>query len=204
MSRVGRILVGMILAAGCAPLCAQVPASSAASGESAEDIRDIRGPKSLLADTPLLPAIAAVVILGLAGYGAWRWQRRKVQARVLLPHEIALQELERARAAMQPGAGREFGGAVSDIVRSYIERQFRLEATQRTTQEFLQQLLDAADTPLARQRPLLSDFLQQCDVVKFAGGALSAQGFDSLFESARRFVRETAQSETQHVSLPAA
>ena len=61
-------------------------------------------------------------------------------------------------------------------------------ATQRTTEEFLQSLLQSSNEALARHRPLLAEFLQQCDFVKFAGTRLAVADMEALFQSARAFV----------------
>jgi hypothetical protein len=143
-----------------------------------------------------VPALlAAGVMLALLGVGAWRWLRRRRRPRALLPFEVALQRLEDIRPLMQPQSVREFSTAVSDIVRSYIERRFDLIATHRTTEEFLRDLLESSKESLVRHRTLLSEFLQQCDLVKFAGISLTRQTMESLHHSARAFVLETAKPE---------
>jgi hypothetical protein len=195
--------LGILMIAACRPVYAQSASSGPpASAAPVEDIRDIRGPKSILAQETLLPIAVGVVLLLLVGYGAWQWRQHRRRSRTWLPFEIALQELERARDMMQPAMGREFGGRVSDIVRHYIETQFNVTVTQRTTEEFLQDLMSSSSLPLAQQRPLLADFLQQSDLIKFAGGSLTLQALESLLQSARRLVRETAQ-ETHRDSIPA-
>jgi hypothetical protein len=172
-----------------------LPAGGVAAGDPSEDIRDIRGPKFIL-PWWLVPALlAAVVIIALLGVGAWRWLRRRRRPRALLPFEVALQRLEDIRPLMQPQSVREFSTAVSDIVRSYIELRFDLIATHRTTEEFLRDLLESSKASLVRHRALLSEFLQQCDLVKFAGISLTPQTMESLHHSARAFVLETAQPE---------
>jgi hypothetical protein len=45
-----------------------------------------------------------------------------------------------------------------------------------------------------RHRPLLAEFLQQCDFVKFAGDSLATTDMESLYQSARRFVLETGEA----------
>jgi hypothetical protein len=196
--------LGILMIAACSPLHAQTALPrAAASAAPVEDIRDIRGPKSMLADAPLLPVVVGVLLLLIAAYGAWRWQRHQRRARILLPFEIALQELDRARGMMQPAIGRQFGGRVSDIVRHYIETQFKVTVTQRTTEEFLQDLMSSSSSALAQQRPLLAEFLQQSDLIKFAGDSLSLQSLESLLQSARRLVRETAQVQAHRDSIPA-
>jgi hypothetical protein len=184
-------------------------ASTASAVGSAEDIRDIRGPKLLLADWVLPALIAGAAIIALAIYGVWRWRRNR-RAPVLLPHEIALQRLEHIRTLMQPARAREFSTAASDIVRSYIEQRFDVTATRRTTEEFLRDLLETPNASLARHQPLLGEFLLQCDFVKFAAMSLNEQNMESLRQSARVFILATAgtaeasPAREVHDALPAA
>ena len=172
---------------------AALAATLSAAAQAAEDIRDIRGPKFIFPPWLLSAVIAGAILLAFGAWGLWRWLRRRRQPRVLLPFEIALQRLEEMRALMQPDDAREFSIAVSDVVRRYIEERFSVTATHRTTEEFLHDLLESSHAPLARHRALLSEFLQQCDLVKFAGMSLTLQNMESLHHSARAFVLETAQ-----------
>lgn len=178
-------------AALSAALLAAVAGSAAA--EAVEDIRDIRGPKFIFPPWLLPAVIAGAVLLAFGAWGLWRRLRRRRQPRALLPFEIALQRLEKMRSLMQPDDAREFSIAVSDVVRRYIEERFSVTATHRTTEEFLHDLLESSHAPLARHRALLSEFLQACDLVKFAGMSLTLQNMESLHESARAFVLETAK-----------
>jgi hypothetical protein len=185
--------------AATAPAATTGPSAAAlAPGDPSEDIHDIRGPKFIV-PWWLVPALlAAVVVLALLGVGAWRWRRHRRRPRALLPFEIALQRLEDIRPLMQPPSAREFSTAVSDIVRGYIERRFDVTATHLTTEEFLHDLLKSSKAALLRHRALLSEFLHQCDLVKFAGISLTLQNMASLHHSARAFVLETAKPEPQN------
>lgn len=193
---------------GAAPPGAALP-GGADPTLAAEDIRDIRGPKYIVPLWVILAAVGGLVLLALAGYGIWRWLKRRRKPRVLLPFEHALQSLDAIRPLMQPASAREFSIAVSDIVRGYIEQRFDVTATHRTTEEFLRDLLETAKPSLARHRALLAEFLQQCDLVKFGGMSLSLQSIESLHASARGFVLETAKPdpvappEATHDTLPA-
>jgi Domain of unknown function (DUF4381) len=167
--------------------------ASAVSPDDAEDIRDIRGPKFLLPSWFWYAVAAGVILLGLIIYGIVRWRRSRRRERVLTHFELALKRLEEIRALMQPQKAREFSIAVSDIVREYIEQRFNATATHRTTEEFLHDLLDSSNTTLAKHRDLLSEFLHQCDLVKFAGMSLTTRSMESLHHSAEAFVQETAK-----------
>jgi ABC-type nickel/cobalt efflux system permease component RcnA len=170
-----------------------VATTATAVAQAVEDIRDIRGPKFTLPPWLLPAVIAGAVLLAFGGFRLWRRLRRRRQPRVLLPFEVALQRLEEMRALMQPDDAREFSIAVSDVVRRYIEERFGATATHRTTEEFLRDLLESSHAPLVRHRALLSEFLQACDLVKFAGMSLTLQNMESLHHSARAFVLETAK-----------
>jgi hypothetical protein len=162
---------------------------------SSEDIRDIRGPK-LIASPWVIPLLGiAVLLVAGSGYAAWQWDRRRQHAVAKLPSQIALERLERARAFMHPSGGREFSIEVSSIVRNYIESRFCVMAAHRTTDEFLHDSLESADSLLAAHRELLADFLQSCDLAKFGGWKLPELNMEAMLQGARRFVIESAQRE---------
>jgi hypothetical protein len=182
-----------------APLAAATATATAAAAADVpgDDIRDIRGPKGVFPLWLILVLLAAIALLAIGAYALWRWKRRRQRPRPLTHLEIVLQRLEATRALMQPSTVREFSIAISDIVRGHIEYAFDVTATQRTTEEFLHDLLGSANTPsanasLAAHRSLLEEFLYRCDVAKFAGVTLSQQIMESLYQSARRFVIETS------------
>jgi hypothetical protein len=176
-------------------LPSRAAAADAAAAAAAEDIRDIRGPKTIY-PAWLVPALlAGGALLALGAYAAWRWNRRRRMPATLLPFEIALKRLEDILRLLDPASVREFSIAISGLVRQYIEDGFKITATHRTTEEFLRDLLESPHSPLAAHRNLLSQFLQQCDVAKFAGVSLSRQIMESLHQSARRFVTETHEAE---------
>jgi hypothetical protein len=164
-----------------------------ATQEVTEDIRDIRGPKAVPGASSLSLVILGVVLLVVLALIGWSLRRRTQKARTLTLTEQTLRRLEAIRHLMQPATAREFGIDASEIVRTYIELKFQVVATQRTTEEFLQGLIEDSHVALKNHRALLSDFLEKCDLVKFAGASLAASDMESLYESARNFVLETGQ-----------
>jgi hypothetical protein len=191
-----------------APIGAASGPGAPGAAEPSEDIRDIRGPKSM-ASTWIVSGLMAGAALLAAAYLTWRWRRARPQTRVPLPFEVALDRLEEIRTLMTPAGSRAFCVAASDIVRNYIQQRFSIIATQRTTEEFLQDLVRAPRVSLARHQGLLAEFLQRCDYVKFAGAAIETEDMEFLYRSARDFVTETASEEVSvadrgaHDSLPA-
>ena len=167
--------------------------SGPALAESAEDIRDIRGPKAVPGSWVIPAALAGALVVAICAYAVWRRRRREAGSRVLTLSEQTLERLESTRPLMRPATAREFGIAASELIRDYIEKRFDVVATQRTTEEFLQTLLQSSNDALARHRSLLAEFLQQCDFVKFAGASLGVADMESLLQSARGFVLETGE-----------
>jgi hypothetical protein len=179
-------------AVGCAWL---VFLSGAVMAEAAEDIRDIRGPKTVSGSWVVPAVLAAAIVAALCvAHVLWRRRHRGIPHRTLTLSEQTLQRLDSTRALMRPDTARAFGIAASELIRGYIERRFDVIATQRTTEEFLQALLQSSNEALARHRSLLAEFLYQCDFVKFAGDSLAVTNMESLFQSARRFVLETGET----------
>jgi hypothetical protein len=160
---------------------------------TADDIRDIRGPKHIFSLWLLLAWLAGAAVLAIGGYAVWRRIHRPPPPRKLELFEIALQRIEESRTLMQPASVREFSIAISDIVRGYIEAGFDITATHRTTEEFLHDLLDSSNEAVAAHRNLLEEFLYRCDEAKFAGAGLSMPIMESLHRSARTFVIESSK-----------
>lgn len=184
---------GAAAAAGVARDSAGASSPTAAAGE---DIRDIRGPKPV--PDPWLWAwwLAGGAALTVPLYLVWRrWGRRPTAG--LLPFQIALARLEEARKWMQPEDAREFSIEVSEIVRTYIAARFQVEAGQRTTEEFLHDLLAMPEALLGSHRTLLADFLHHCDLAKFARWVLSYEQMERMLLSALDFVLATGQPQLE-------
>ncbi len=157
----------------------------------AEDIRDIRGPKTQADGWFWAVGVAATLLLAAIAYVIWRRRTRR-PAPPLAADAAALARLDAIRPLLMPASGREYCRAASDIVRGYIEQRFDVIVSRRTTEEFLQDLLQSDAAPLAGHRGLLSEFLQQCDLVKFAGLSTGADDLESIDRTARRFIASTA------------
>jgi hypothetical protein len=175
-----------------APVTTGSGTPAAMPSASAQDIRDIRGPKPIRSAW-LIPLVVMTVLLSGAGvYAAWAWNHRRLKALLRTPFEIALARLECARALMRPELGRDFSIEVSSIAREYIESRFQVMAAHLTTHEFLQASLGSRDPVLTANRALLADFLESCDLAKFGGWNLSIQTMETMLQSARRFIVESA------------
>lgn len=165
-----------------------------------EDILDIRGPIHIEAPFPWLTwSVGAAVAAGL-GYGLWVFMRRP---RRKLPYEIALEKLEATRPLMQAESAEPFSLAVSEIVRLFIEQCLPVRAAHRTTNEFLHDLVNLPDSPLAAQREPLAQFLEHCDLAKFARWSLTQEQMEAMLASAGNFVTAIGKPQPAKKSAPA-
>jgi hypothetical protein len=161
---------------------------------TSEDIRDIRPPIHI--PYGWLRAVYVAGGLGLVGlaFAAWRWHRRHGALRPKLLYELTLEQLEAARAFMKPEMAYSFSIAVSEIIRNYIEQRFHARAAHRTTEEFLHDLFTEQHAALTTYQPLLADFLEHCDLAKFARWQLSVPQMEAMHQSACTFVIETGKA----------
>jgi Domain of unknown function (DUF4381) len=179
-------------APAAAPNISYTPSTSqSAMTSDTGDIRDIRGPISIPYEWLWAAYTLAALAAAAALYGAWRWYRTHAKLKARLPFEIALDRLEAAKALLAENKVREYAFTVSEVIRVYIEQRFGEKAARRTTEEFLSDLLQQTGTPLAQHRRRLEDFLNYCDLMKFARWEASPRDLESMHESAREFVMET-------------
>lgn len=165
----------------------------ARSGAAATNaLRDIKPPVDIPNGWMLFWAGLGALVIGAALFLLIRWWlgRRHLPPPVpVVPaHVQARRRLEAALALI--GRPREFCIAVSDALRWYLEQRFAFHAPERTTEEFLDEL---GRTTLLnpQQKASLTDFLQRCDLVKFARHEPAEPELRDLLDSALRLVDET-------------
>lgn len=141
---------------------------------------------------------AALLIAAIAALIYYLIRRRKAKKALPPPprraHEIAYEALQRLKEKNLDKAGliNEYFTALSSIVRYYIEDRFRHKAPEMTTEEFLLMVRDSMELSDAHKE-LLKDFLNRCDMVKFAKYGPSYDEIQGSFLSAGKFVDETRE-----------
>ncbi len=161
------------------------------------DIRDVKLPLNLpdfwwLLWLGLAVLIAAAVILFLRRYKKSPEAALTVTIPELPAWEKAYQELEALRRENLPEKGllKEFFTRVSDIARCYMEDRFNIRAPHMSTEEFLYYLGVSGHLNDA-QKAALKDFLNSCDMVKFAKYTPTTVEAWKNFDLAKRLVDDT-------------
>jgi hypothetical protein len=138
--------------------------------------------------------LAAAVVLGLYRF----FRKRADRAAELPPTQWALRELDLIEAQRLPEAGQaeRYHTLLSDVVRQYLELHFRLRAPQQTTSEFLTAMQSWPRLPF-QQQTLLRDFLERCDLVKFAQAKPSLAECRAAGAMARALVDQNTSMQPQ-------
>ncbi len=163
-----------------------------ATASPTNGLRDIKPPVVIPSVWLWVTWIVAALVLAAVLYWVWRYWRKK-QAEVppvpvIPPHVRAKQKLQEALALI--GQPREFCILVSDTLRWYLEERFDFHAPERTTEEFLYEL-QGTNRLTPDQKAGLGEFLQRCDLVKFAKYEPGEPELRDLHGAALRLVEET-------------
>lgn len=155
----------------------------------AQQFHDIAPP----VDYSLVPAwvifVGTFLALTIAGAIAWLIvQSRKKLVPIKSPRQRALELLDRIQDEIEMLSPYQFSIRVSDILRSYVTEQYNLPVTRQTSIEFLN-IIKTASPFSDDEKELLKDFLDRCDLIKFARYEATTPDSHLLLEEATRFVK---------------
>jgi hypothetical protein len=180
---------------GWEPIKVRVTTTVAGTDVTKEQ-RDITSIEELPARTSWLAYLPwlglAVAAAGLVA-GAWGLRRNLTgKVRPLTAQEWAAREIDRLEALDLPAIGEldRYHTELGDIVRAYLEKRFQLPASHQTTAEFLETMKKSPHLSDG-QRQQLRDFLERCDMAKFARAAPPPEECRAVAVVARSFIRET-------------
>jgi len=168
------------------------------SASISNDIRGIKPPVQVPNDWIWAAWLTAFLLVAVLSILAWkRFGPRMFAPKpvvIVPPHVRAKQKLREALALIHDP--RLFCIAVSDALRVYLEERFDFRAPERTTEEFM---LDLQKTKRlsAEQKESLAEFLQQCDLVKFARFEPNEDELRALHDAALRLIDETQFDQIQ-------
>jgi hypothetical protein len=158
---------------------------------SAGGLEDIRGPVEIPTVTPwfhrVLLILAVLAVLALIWWALRRRARRQSEFRESAAARARGRLAEAWAWVEQP---ERFCTRLSEIVRVYLEERFGLKAPDQTTEEFLASLPQSTALQPGL-KPLLEEFLTQCDWVKFAQGDPGRTECERLHQMAARLIDET-------------
>jgi hypothetical protein len=174
--------------------------------EADTELRDIKPQAELpyMNSMPWIVAATAASLLIVVGYLIWRRKQKRIALSQLdnrLPHEVVLDELNRVQGLRLPDEGRfkEHYTLISDVMREYAERIFKLPVVERTTIEVEISLKAIeVDTGLAKS---FIDILDESDMVKFAKVIPSIDRAYLFIERSRQFVDSTKSEPTEEDEL---
>ena len=133
------------------------------------------------------------IALGAGSLLLWRmWSARRRIAVKTSAYEEAIGKLRALEVRGAPAAEQADAWFVelSAIVRRYLEHRYDIRAPELTTEEFLQ-VASRAPELTAAHRTQLSQFLDRCDRVKFAGYRPDSNESIDTLAAARAFVEDT-------------
>ena len=120
----------------------------------------------------------------------YRFKRRKKasQPPILPAKDLALKAIENTTESfLKPGKDRQFCEALSNALRTFIERSFGINTVEATTEELLKSI---SNNPKIERDDsmMLSDFFKTCDLAKFASHSFSKADKDRLIKKATAFI----------------
>lgn len=160
------------------------------------DIRELKPLREVRASTPWFLVVATVLGVALIGAVLFWYLRRRARYKDLVPpipaHELAFEALNGLRRTDfgDPESVRQFYFQISEVVRTYVEGRFQLNATDLTTEEIVANLVAVDDLP-ADQNQVLHEFLADTDQVKFAHREPTRKDIEGTYEMALGFVEAT-------------
>ncbi|MFQ5398345.1 MAG: hypothetical protein ACE5E7_01980 [Anaerolineae bacterium] len=166
--------------------------------EGDTELRDIK-PQAGLPVPPVWPWVLAAVLAAVAaGFllsWLWRWWRARRPEEAVAPapdlrpaYQIALDELARIEQLDLPAQGqfKEHYTHVADVLRRYLEAEFRVPALDRTTGEIRRAIRKLLLDPQAKTE--LVNLLADADLVKFAKFRPTQAEAEALPQQAREWV----------------
>jgi hypothetical protein len=168
------------------------------------DINDIKPLEILVADWSwLFYILGAVLILAIIGAAIYFWKkyrnRKQVSAETpVLPHEAALMSLD-ALSDVENMDGKSFYFSLSNILRTYIEARYSINALEMTTEELLPKIdLLGLNREIHQE---LKELIRSTDPVKFAGVPATASKMRQDLAFVRNFVEQTAETKLKDDEL---
>lgn len=138
--------------------------------------------------------VALLAAAGIYYYFAWYKKGRKIGMpgrKRLSPYDEAMLNLKRLKEdnLWQNGQEKAYFTGLTDILRSYIDRRFQINAVEMTSSQIVETLKKNDETRAVNEQ--LSMILEIADIVKFANVRPLADDNELAFQRAINFVEAT-------------
>lgn len=163
-----------------------------------QDIKDIKGiiviPHSLwwYLKIILIIILIGLIIFFIIIYIVKHKKHKPTKEEIILaipPKEYAMQQLNelKNKNLVENGHIKDYYDTLSDILRYYVSRVYKVDGLEKTTKELFSLLKDKIETENNRE---LRSFLINCDFVKFAKVIPSHEDTQKDFEKAKNFIEK--------------
>jgi hypothetical protein len=185
--------------------------SVGATASDKDDIRPLKPPIDIPGQKTWLYVLIGLLVFALAGgYGYFRLKTKGIKLKEIPEElkkpawEVALNELEQLRNSplVKKGKIKEYYITLSEIIRKYLERRYEILALDRTSEEIKQEMKRRKIE--SEVYNLINQFLQSCDLVKFAKYIPSLEEIEKNWEEGYNIIvlskpKEEAVLETQNI-----
>ena len=161
------------------------------------DIKDVKLPIGLFDFGPLLWLFLGLLVLAAVVFFLFRYKKsslpvQKSQTPEMTSWEKAYKQLDALAAdrLLDQGLFKEFFTRVANIARHYMEDRFNIRAPHMSSEEFLYYLGVSCQLNES-QNMALKEFLNTCDMVKFAKYSPTMAEARKNFDLAKKLVDDT-------------
>ena len=169
-------------------------------GDTLSEIHDIKPPVEVAAEfADYLPyIIIAIILIAIAAAGYWMWRKRKAEtaqeeggtpAEIQIePYQLAMRRMTKleAKKLWERGFVKEYYSEVTEIVREYLEGEFKIPALEMTTYELFESLISCNLVPTEDAKQLF----EPADLVKFAKFTPEADKCKEAINDAYKIIRK--------------
>ena len=157
---------------------------------------EMDAPLTQIIDENLLP-IGLISLLALLSLATWLYLRKRkvldhdeTPAPPVDPYAEALENidaLQKSKPRLQP---KPFVFRLSEILRVYVEKLFKVPAMELTSEEFMREIVSHSFFK-NRYEDLLREFVNRGDRVKYSTQSMDQEEMNVLLDSALHFVKDT-------------
>jgi hypothetical protein len=165
-----------------------------------DTLKDLKPHAELEADyKPFLFLLAALASAAYLVYRLVRFLKNRKKAPVLKPErirsaeEVAREAIERllARKLIEQGQFKQFYLELSEIIKRFLGSELGVHSLERTTEEFTRDLR-AVSVPSAQYR-MIREFLEDCDLVKFAKYRPGPEEVEQIIARSRNMIDDMSR-----------